>query len=210
MPLVVAFPGEAEQHADGFFIGKDVADISKGEAVFVKIPYTKDRAKPPQMGESLVPTSKLLSDNPSRDYKVASYPTFIVTDSNGNEIIRFTKAPSAAELRGAFKRVEDATEKATKRLNGNLEAARKAWGEKDYGKSLKAIEKNFKEGLVGLAPQEESIRLFNEIRDAAKGEIDMLAADKNSDAIKRMNELKNAFKTLDREFFKEIEGLAKK
>ena len=210
LPLVIVFADEANQNSDTLMYGKDLADISKSEAVFIKVPYTKDRTKPPQLGESVVPQSKILSDNQSREYKVTQYPTILVTDGNGNECMRFTKMPTAADLRSGFKRVVDTMDKANKRLSGNLETARKAWQTKDYSKSLKAIEKNFKDGLYGLSAQEDTIRLFNEIRDSAREEVASLKRAGDDAATKKINEIRGAFKAIDKSFAKELEGSVKK
>lgn len=201
--MLIAFLNDSPaQTADGYFYGKEVADLSRSTAVFVRVAYTTNRDKAPG-DAAFVPTSKLLGDNPSRDYKVTSYPTFIVADSNGNETLRLTKVPSAKDLTAAFGRVTATMTAEAKKLQRNLDAARKAWESKDYSKALRALEKNFKVGLVGLPEQDEGARLYGEIADNARAEVADLSG--NKDGTKRLNEIRGAFRNVDKSLVEEID-----
>ncbi|MCC6574827.1 MAG: hypothetical protein IT462_13690 [Planctomycetes bacterium] len=207
--LLIVFLDESDtQQAENYFTGKDIADISKAEAIFVRVAYNKDRAPAPDAPQNIIPVSKFQSDNPSREYRVASYPTFIVADSYGNEVMRFTSVPTASALKSATAKIAAQVDSASKKLQKNLEAAKKTWETKDYGKTLKSLALNFKEGVTGLPPQKASIDLYNELVEAARAEIADLTPE--GEGAKRMTELKNAFKSLDKGFAAEIDAILKK
>ena len=202
--LLIFFPGEAEEKAgDAFMSGKDIQELSQKSAQFVKIPYNADREAAPA-SDSVVPVSKILSDNPSRDYDVKSYPTFIVADSFGNELYRISgKKPSAKELGEQFGLVSKKMDDNAKKLSKNLDAAKKAWEAKDYSKSLRPLLANFKDELVGYDAQNDSIRLYHEMLDNARSEIGGLN-DGSAESVKKLKTMKSTFKGTELE--KEIDA----
>ncbi|MBX3473683.1 MAG: hypothetical protein KF754_04810 [Planctomycetes bacterium] len=182
-PIVVYFPGEKD---DGSALAHpDIAFLSKNSALFIKVPFNANREKDPWDVGSVVPTSKLLSDNPSREYGVkVGRETVIVTDSWGNDFFRFEKAPSAEELRSSIKKVSDKVDSANKKLQKTYDAAKAAWDKNDRSNALKSVLKNFKEGLVGLEAQQNSISLYHEIMDAARASISDMAGKGDKEALK--------------------------
>lgn len=184
-PLVIYFPGETD---DGSSLAHpDIAFLSKNGAVFIRVPYNADRERAPWDVASVVPVSKLLSDNPSREYGIkVGRETVLVTDSWGNDFYRFEKSPSAEELRSAVKKVADKSEAANKKLQKNLDAAKAAWDNKDRANALKAVLKNFKEGVVGVEAQQSSISLYHEIMDSARASIQDLAGKGDKEGLKNL------------------------
>ena len=178
----------AEENAtDADFSGKDLAELSKTDAVFVKIAFTEDREVSPWAEESIVPTSKLLSDNPSRDYDVpVGRTTIIVADSYGNEYYRLNKTPKGDQLKAYISRVNDQSEKASEKLQKNLDKAKDYLDKQDRKNAVKYLLKNFGEGVVGLTPQEESVRMYHEILDAARSELATMVENKDADGIKNL------------------------
>jgi hypothetical protein len=192
---VIYFPEENSTDAD--FSSKELAELSKTDAVFVKIPYTADREASPWAEESVVPTSKLLSDNPSREYDVkVGSSTVIVADSYGNEYYRLSKEPNADQLKAYIDRVKDQAEKATEKLQKNLDKAKAYLDKEDRKNAVKYLIRNFDEDVVGLAPQEESIRMYHDILDAARSELATMVEKKDADGIKN---LAKEFKKTDME-----------
>jgi hypothetical protein len=184
-PLVIYFA--SENATDAEFSDKGLADLSKTDAVFVKIAYTADREKSPWAAETVVPTSKLLSDNPSRDYNVpVGKVTVIVADSYGNEYYRMTKAPSTDQLKGYLKKVKDQADKISEKLQKNLDKANEYLTNNDRKNALKLLLKNFKEGVVGLQAQEDSIRAYHSILDAARTEMAELVEKRDAEGLKSL------------------------
>ncbi|MBX3473688.1 MAG: hypothetical protein KF754_04835 [Planctomycetes bacterium] len=185
LPVVVYFP--AENESDATFYGEDLAKLSKEKAVFVKVPFNADREKS-VFDEAVVPTSKLLSDNPSRDYGIAvGKATLIVCDWFGNEHNRFTAGIKAPELATFIDKVKAKAEDRNKKLQKNLDAANTAWTKQDRKAALAAILKNFKDDVVGLDAQEGSIRLYHEIMDAAKSQISEMVSKGDKDGLKNLS-----------------------
>lgn len=177
----------SENATDAEFSDKGLADLSKTDAVFVKIAYTADREKSPWAAETVVPTSKLLSDNPSRDYNVpVGKVTVIVADSYGNEYYRMTKAPSTDQLKGYLKKVKDQADKTSQKLQKNLDKANEYLTNNDRKNALKLLLKNFKEGVVGLQAQEDSIRAYHSILDAARTEMAELVEKRDAEGLKSL------------------------
>ena len=180
----------AEEHAtEADFADKELAEISKSDAMFIQVSYTEDREKSPWAEDTIVPTSKILSDNPSREYDVrVGQLTIIVADSYGNEYYRMTKVPRANQLETYLEKVSKEVEKANDKLQKNLDKARSYLEEKsDRKNAVKYLLKNFKEGVVGLEAQEESIRMYHDILDAARSEIAELKEKKDADGLKELS-----------------------
>lgn len=195
--VVVFFPGEAaDQNSDNYMSDPAVKALVNDKAIFVKVPYTSDREKAPDSG-SPIPTCKLTGDNPTRDYGVRTYPTFIVADKFGNEHFRIeSKKPTAKDLEGFFEKVASKMEDASKKLQRNLDAANKAWSAKDRKNALASVMRNFKEGYVGLDPVEPTVRLYNELLEDARAEIQRLA---EANDVKALKALKAQLKGTDAE-----------
>jgi hypothetical protein len=175
---------------------KDTKALVDVKAVFVRVPYTSDREKAPGT-DSPVPTCKLTSDNPTRDYGVKAYPAFIVADKFGNEFFRIEgKKPTAKELDGYFGSVAKKVDDTSKKLQKSLEAANKSWGNKDRKSALSNTLKAFKDGWVGYEAVEGYKRLYNELMDDARAEITKLADAKDAKALKA---LKSSLKGTDAE-----------
>lgn len=184
-PLIIYFPGENAD--DSAFYGEELANFSKSSALFVKVPYTADREKSPWAEASVVPTSPLLSDNPSRDYGVkVGVATVIVADWFGNEYFRTDNKATIDSLRGMVRKVADKMDAENKKLQKNLDKAVQANEKADRKTALKHLLANFKDGKVGLEAQEASIRLYHEIMDAARAEIDAMVSAGNKDGLKGM------------------------
>lgn len=182
-PLVIWFP--AENETDASFSGKEIAELSKTSAVFLKIPFTSEREESPWAEESNVPASKLLSDNPSREYGIkVGQGTILVTDSYGNEHNRLTSAPNFKALEAMIDKVADKTEKDNDKLQKTYDKAKAAHEKGDRKGALSEISKNFKTGLVGLAAQEETIRLYHAIMDEARTQLKDLTEKKDVEGLK--------------------------
>lgn len=183
-PVVVYFPDEND--SDFELYGDEFAELSKSEAVFIKVPYTDDREESPWAEESEVPTSRLLSDNPAREYGVrVGSATVIVCDWHGNEYFRTDNKVRANKLEAMLNRVPGMAEKANDSLKRNFERADKEKQNGDVKKSLRYLLKNFDdgEGPVGLSAQEDSIRLYHEIMDESREKINELKEARNIDGL---------------------------
>lgn len=182
---MIYFP--SENATDSEVADKELADLSKTDAVFVKIPFSADREKSPWAEETVVPTSKLLSDNPSRDYNIAvGKMTIIVADSYGNEYYRMTKAPSGNQLKGYLDKVKDQVTKTNEKLQKNLDKANEYLTNNDRKNALKMLLKNFKEGVVGVQAQEDSIRAYHDILDAARSQMAELVEKGDAEGLKAL------------------------
>ncbi|MBX3473689.1 MAG: hypothetical protein KF754_04840 [Planctomycetes bacterium] len=209
LPLVIYFPGESD--GDASWMGRELAEMAKKDAIFIRIPYNADREKS-VFDESLIPTSKLLSDNPSRDYKVpVGKATVLVADSWGNEYFRFATPPKHPDLKGAVDKVSDKVDGTNKKLQKTYDSAKAAWEKKDATATLAAIRKNFKEGVVGVAPQEETIRLYHELMDSVRSDVKGLAEKGGADADKQLKSMKNTYKgtAVAKDIDEAISGLKK-
>lgn len=167
----------------------------------MQIPYNPDRT-PSLSDPSPIPTSRLLSANPSRDYNIAKYPTFLVCDHFGNEYVRHTRIPAAAGLKKDIESLKDHADAKNKLLQKNLDAAKLALEKKDTRKFFAAVLKNFKEGVIGLDAQLESIKVYREVVDKTREEIDDILETRPADADKRLKGLAKDFK--DTEVEKDI------
>lgn len=201
--LVLYFPGEDLDPIDASreLHDAELAKLSDGNVTFVMIEHNSDRTPSFDDG-SPVPTSKLLSPNPSRDYDIQHYPSFIVCDWFGNEYVRHTKVPSAKSLMADVEKVADSMAGMNEKLAGNLEDATKALEGKDVKKFLKAVNKNFKYGVVGLSAQEDTIKLYRKLMDDTRADVESLLSNRPEDAEKRLKDLSKDFR--DTEIEEEI------
>lgn len=190
-PIVVYFPIQNE--AEGAFSGEDLADMSRSKAVFIKVPFTDNREAAPDGGTSILPSSKLLSDNPRRDFNVAvGKATLIVCDWYGNEVSRLTTGIKAAEIDRELSRVAARVDSTSKKLQKGYDSAKAAWDKQDRVAAVKAIIGNFKEGVVGLEAQQDTIKLYSEIMDASRATVAELSEKGDKAGLKRLSrELRN-------------------
>ncbi len=208
-PIVVFFPGEGKEFEfDGYFYGKELKEMAETKAVFVRVAYSADRAPLPFADQSPVPTKKLSSDNPSRDYNVTSYPTFVVADQNGNEFFRISgKKPSAKDLEAYFGELPKKVEDVNSRLQKNLDKAKELWTKKDSKETVKLVLKNFKEGVVGLDAQEATARLYHEVLEDARAKVGEISDKSKADNVKKLKAMQREWKGT--EIYYEIEELLK-
>lgn len=187
LPLVIYFSEEGMDpvEAEREMLGADMAELSQKKAIFIHVPYNGDRTPALDDG-SPIPTSKILSANPSRDYGISKYPTVIVADSFGNEVTRIKSTPSAKTLEGKIEEVKDEMEKVEKKLAKNLKSAQESLEKKDVKKFLKYCMSNFKEGVVGLESQTETIRAYRDAIDSAREKIDELLEAGDEKGLKSM------------------------
>lgn len=179
-----------EADSDFTMYGEDLAELSKTDAMFVKVPYTADREKSPWAETSVVPTSKLLSDNPAREYNVAvGKAAVVVCDWFGNEYFRTDEKVKADKLKLMIAKVSDQVEDANKKLQKNLEKAQQAMEKQDSKNAIKALLKNFDEGVVGLDAQEASVRLYHEIMDDIREQKDVLVEKGDVEGLKELAKL---------------------
>jgi hypothetical protein len=135
----------------------------------------------------VVPVAKILSDNPARDYGVPDgRSTLIVADSWGNELFRPGSVPNHKTLEGYLAKVESLVEKANKKLEKNLEKARKAHTEGDRKDAIKYVLRNFDDGLVGMTAAEDTKTLYREIMDSAEAEVEKLVEKKDVEGLKTL------------------------
>jgi len=185
---VVYFPDEAD--SDFELYGEDFAELSKTDGMFIEIPYTDDREVSPWAEKSAVPTSKLLSDNPSRDYSVeVGKATVVVCDWFGNEYFRTDTRIKADKLKAMLVKVADLVEDANEKLQKNLDKATQANEKANTKDALKLLMKNFDEGLVGLDAQEASIRLYHEILDGLREQTAALVENNDIEGLKALAKL---------------------
>jgi hypothetical protein len=187
-PIVLYFTDEAA--SDFELYGEDFAELSKVDAMFIKIAYTADREISPWAEESVVPTSKLLSDNPSREYDVkVGKATVVVCDWFGNEYFRTDNNVKADKLKSMIERVSDEVEDANDKLQKNLDKANGYVEKEDQKNAIKYLIKNFDEDVVGLDAQEASIRLYHEIMDGIRGQKDELVKKGDVNGLKELSKI---------------------
>jgi len=195
LPIVLYF---AEEDLDPIDASRelhdaDLAKLSEKEVMFVMIEYNSDRTPSLDTG-CPVPCNKLLGPNPSRDYNITRYPSFLVCDWFGNEYFRFTKVPSAKTLSKRIEEVTDMVEAMDKKLASNLEDAKKALEEKDVKKFLKAADKNFRLDVIGLDGLLETSKLYHDLMDKTRDEVDGILNDRPEDGEKRLKDLSKLYR----------------
>jgi hypothetical protein len=184
-PIVVYFPDEADSSWELY--GDDYAELSKTDGMFVKIPYTDDREVDPWAEKSVIPTSKLLSSNPSREYNVpVGKATIVVCDWYGNEYFRTDTKTKADKLKEMITKVAKLAEDSNKKLQKNLDKASEANGKGKTKDAIKSLLNNFEDGIVGLEAQEGSIRLYHEIMDGIRAKKDELLEKGDMEGLKNL------------------------
>jgi len=205
-PIVLYFSDEAD--SDFELYGEDFAALSATDGMFIEIPYTDDREVSPWAETSVIPTSKLLSDNPSREYSVeVGKATVVVCDWFGNEYFRTDNRVKADKLKAMLVKVADLVEDSNKSLQKNLDKAVAANEKANTKDAIKNLMKNFEEGVVGLDAQEASIRMYHEIMDSLREQKDALVEKGDSNGLKELAKL--AKKTdVEKEIDEALAGLA--
>lgn len=175
--------------------------MSEGNFVFVMIDHNADRT--PSMDDGCpVPTSKLLSPNPSRDYGITKYPTYLVCDWFGNEYNRYTKVPVAKDIRSNLETVVESMDTMNTKLAATLTVAQKALEAKDLRDFIKAATANFKTGVIGLSGQVDTIALYRKVIDDARAVVESILEDRPADGEKRLKDMSKEYK--DTEMASEI------
>lgn len=207
LPLLILFEGEDDESTEADFLrGKEMVELAKDKAIFIRIRYNPDREQSWDDG-SMVPTSILLSPNPARDYHIRTYPTMIIADCYGNEYFKGTSVPTVQQLERNLKAVADLMKKSNERLQKKLDEAKKAFEAKDTAKTLKALAENFKTRIVGLEAQEASIKLYHQVIEGGRKELASAVALGGKNAEKKLKEMKKLYK--DTELVKEIDSALK-
>lgn len=208
-PIILFFLEEGMDAVDGSreIHDKELAEMAKkGDAVFLLIEHNGDRTPSLDTG-SPIPTSKLASPNPAREYKVNKYPSLLVCDYHGNEYHRFDKCPTVKDLKKRLEGLGDAIEAAEQRLRKNVDLAKGQLEKKDYRKFFQSLFTNFKEGIVGLEAQNEGIKIYREVIDTTREEINDILEKRPADGQARLKELGKNFR--DTELRKEIDDAIK-
>jgi hypothetical protein len=180
-----------------------LAKMSKdGDAYFLIVEHNADRT-PSMTTESPVPTTKLLDTNPARAYDIRNYPSVLVCDWHGNETRRFNDEPVASDLK---RRIDEVSEYMTaweEKLRKNLDEAKAEFEKKDMRKFFKLMNKNFREGLVGLDAQNEGVKLYRTAINDALDEVDRILEDRPKDGHSKLKKLSKDYR--DTEIRKEID-----
>ena len=197
-PVILYFPEEDLDMMDASveLSGPDIMKVSDDSALFIMVEYNADRT-PSFNDGSKVPTSKFLSPNLSRDYSVAKTPTFIVCDWFGNEYERYTKIPTEKDMLKKIEAVTSEMEKQDKKLATTLEEAKKALEAKELKDFFKAALKNMKTGFIGLASAEETIKLYRQVCDDARDEVEKILDDRPEDGQSRLKDMSKIYKDTD-------------
>lgn len=110
----------------------------------------------------------------------------MIADSYGNEYYRMTKQPSGSQLQGYISKVKAQVDKANEKLQKNLDKANDYLAKEDRKNAVKYLLKNFKEDLVGLQAQEDSIRAYHDILDAARSQMSEMVEKGDADGLKAL------------------------
>jgi hypothetical protein len=183
LPLVIYFPGEFE--AETAWADTEMVKLSKESAVFIKVPFNEDRE---QAVKSIVPDSKILRGNPSRDYAVpVDKDIVIVADGHGNEYFRYLRVPEADELEKLLDQVPNRASQLNEKLAANLEKAQARLEKGERREALKYILKNFREAVVGLHAQLDTIDLYVKLIEEGHAELTKLADAGDKDGLKALS-----------------------
>lgn len=196
-PIVVLFAKEGTDLAT-YFVGQEFVDMKDADAVFIAVPYTSDRTPAPGAVETIVPTGKLSSDNPARDFDVrVGEEVVLVLDCYGNfdDVgAKFSKKPSAKELKDTIALMPKKIEALNKKLEKNLAAANAALTKGDRNAAFKAAVKVLEMGTVGYNASSEAAKIYNTICDEVRTEVTALKeAEDKKEAAKKLGELAGVF-----------------
>jgi hypothetical protein len=161
--------------------------------MIVLVDYNADRTPSLDTG-SPIPLSKLASANLSREYAISATPSWVLCDHFGNEFNRFNKAPEGGTLSSRIDEIDARVEAVNTRMTKALEDARKALESKDLSRFFKAANKNFREGVVGLPAQVETIKAYKKTLEDAEAEVNDLLEERPKHAEKRLREMLKDYK----------------
>lgn len=183
-PIVLYFADENDN--DFTLYGDDFAELSRAGAMFMKVAYTDDREESPWAEKSVVPTSKLLSENPSLAYDIpVGKATVLVCDWYGNEFFRTDTKVRCDKLQAMVEKVSDLVEKESSKLQKNVDKAKEYQDKGDTKNVLKYVMRNF-DGQVGWAPIEESIRMYHDVMDTLRAQKDEMVEKGDVNGLKEM------------------------
>ncbi|MDC1142481.1 hypothetical protein OAU50_05280, partial [Planctomycetota bacterium] len=187
-PIVIYFAGEKDNEFTVY--GEGLRELSMKSAVFIKFEYNPDREDAPDEDEatSIVPTNPLLSRNPAKAYdvRIKAEGTLVVCDWYGNKHYDTKASSKVKAITALVEKVADQVEKDEKSLRKNFEKAQAAVKKEDRKNAIKSLLKNFKDGKVGLAAQEESITLYHKIMDTARDDMADLSEAKDVEGLKKL------------------------
>lgn len=156
----------------------------ESRAIFVKIPWRADKL---EESTSPVPTSKLLSANPSAAYNVkGDKPCMLVCDWFGNEYFRVEGEVSVDELTKFLLKVNEEIKDNIEKLQKNFDKAKASRDGGDRKNAIKSILKNFKMDVVGFDPQLATIKVYNEIIEEGRTEAKEKHARNDLEGLKAM------------------------
>jgi hypothetical protein len=193
-PLVVVIV-PADQDSERLLYGQEFADLSREKATFIKIVDSGDRDRPAWETNSTVPTSPLLSANPARDFNVpAGRMTVLVCDWFGNEYQRVQGSVRASQLERSIDGMERLVEGEVRRLDRMYEQARQTHEREDVSGTIRHLTRLFATNRAGLEPIEKAARLYHEICDKAREDVEKLVAEGDENGLR---ELERTFRNTD-------------
>src|SRR5690606_17698526 len=92
----------------------------------------------------------------------------------------------ARDIQRAVEGVARVVEANDKKLQRNLDRAQAAMEKEDRRGALRQISSNLGMGLVGLPAQEATVRLYHEILDAARTEMNKMVEEGNAEGLKAL------------------------
>ena len=204
---------EGEKSSDFDMYGEDFVELSSTDALFVKIAHTDSREKSPWAEATVVPTSKLLSDNPSRDFNIpVGKATVVVCDWHGNEFFRTDNKVKASALKGMVEKVAKQVESAEKKLQRHVDKAKAELEKENQANAIKSLLSAFSDGYVGLDPVVEATRMYHELMDDLRSKKDTLVEEGDTNGLRELARIvkkTDLEKEVD-EAIKEVNASAKK
>lgn len=204
---------EGEKSSDFDMYGEEFVELSSTDALFVKIAHTDSRENSPWAEATVVPTSKLLSDNPSRDYNIpVGKPTVVVCDWHGNEFFRTDNKVKAPALKSMVEKVAKQVESADKKLQRIVDKAKTELEKENQAGAIKNLLSAFSDGYVGLDSVVEAARMYHELMDDLRSKKDTLVEEGDTNGLRdlaRIVKKTDLEKEVD-EAIKEVSATAKK
>jgi hypothetical protein len=195
-PIVLFFLEEGMDAIEGSMEIHDVelaTMANEGLATFLLIEHNGDRT--PRLDDgSPIPTSKLSSPNPGREYDIRRYPTIVVCDHFGNDYQNFNRVPQPRQIKAAVESVADHMESTNNRLARDVEAAEKALEDKNIRGFFTAALRCFGTGVVGLESAEKMRSIYRNFIDEQRKEIDTILQDRPDDALNRLRGMSRDFR----------------
>jgi predicted component of type VI protein secretion system len=163
------------------------------EVTFLIIEHNADRT-PRLTDGSPIPTSRLTSPNPGREYDIRRYPTVVVCDQFGNPYQDFGRVPPVRALKTAVESVEDEMKAANERLQRDVEAAEKALEDKNMRAFFNAATRTFRTGVVGLEASERMRTLYRQVIDEQRKQIEDILDERPEDGVNRLRDMSRNFR----------------